>query len=100
MKKNIQTKELKTAGFVYTQNSLGFSRNTSIELHLSAVFIICFFFHLNETAHSQNENLDGPHWTSIFFLQIAPMTLRLVAYNFFERELKNMNFHLIFAMLY
>lgn len=41
-----EKKELKTAGFVYTQNSLGFSRNTSIELHLSAVFIICFFFTL------------------------------------------------------
>ena len=36
----------KNCRFVYTQNSLGFSRNTSIELHLSAVFIICFFFTL------------------------------------------------------
>ena len=57
---------------------------------------------------------DGPHWTSGLVRAVAPIgpviicklrldglvlrvTLRLVAFNFVERELKNINFHFCYA---
>ena len=49
----------------------------------------------------QRAALHAAQLTSVFFLQIAPtvlrMTLRLVAFNFFEREQKNMNYHFCYV---